>query len=363
MNILLTTQFGGVAGSTYSLFYLARGLKDKGHKVIIGLPYHTLLHRMCEEHSLPTVHIPFSTKFDLKSIRLIRDTVKKERIQLINAQESKDRYNAIFCKIFFTPFVKIVLTRRQRVADNNPVKRWLHVKFSEKIVVISEGLRKIVVRKGFPPEHLQVIYNGLPTEQYTLRKTLVEHLRKKFKITNSDKVIGCVARPKMQDQLVEALKKLPETYKLLIVGLDKEKYSAKFPESDLNAITSRIIFAGVVDDKEELFHHYSLMDVHVLPSKMDGFGLVSVEAMAMGVPVIGSNYGGIPDVIKHNHSGFIFENGDIEGLAKYIEKICTDHLVRKRFIKAGFETALNKFSISETINQYEKLFDSIIKQY
>lgn len=356
MKILITTQFGGVAGSTYSIFYLAKGLKEIGHHVIVGIPQNTLLENLCIKERIQVAHIPFAGKFDFSSMKIIRDIVKKERIDLINAQESKDRYNVIFSKLFFNLPVKIVLTRRQRVADNNPIKRWLHVKYSDKIVVISEGLKNIVIRKGFPAGHLEVIYNGIPTDQYLLEKEKIDRLRKKYNISPRDKVIGCVARPKLQNELVEAVKTLPSEYKILLVGISMDQFAKRFQECDISLMKDRIIFAGVVREKSEVFHHFALMDVHVLPSRMDGFGLVTVEAMAMGVPVIGSNYGGIPDVIEHEKGGLIYENGDIDTLKNQILRMITNESDREKFISEGFRKALYQFSINNTISNYEKLF-------
>ncbi len=353
---MITTQSGGVAGSSYSISYLARGLREKGHKVILGIPHKTLLHELALDHGIETCEISFRRKIHLKSCRQINQIVRRHNIDIINPQESKDRYNTILSKVLFRFPAKIVLTRRQRVADNNFIKRWLHVRFSEKIVVVSKGLQELVKRKGFPIEHTAVIHNGIPTEEYVLQKNKIEALRGEYGYGKDDVVIGCVARLKRQDQLIEAFKILPDSWKLLLVGIERTQFHKKYPKVTLDTISDRIIFTGIIRNKSGVYHHYPLMTTNVLPSQMDGFGLTLVEAMAMGVPVIGSNYGGIPDVIEHGISGFIFENDQVEELAGYIKEIVFNEELRKKFINNGYDIALNKFAISSTIEKYEKLF-------
>ena len=107
-------------------------------------------------------------------------------------------------------------------------------------------------------------------------------------------MIGCVARMKRQDQLVEALAQLDPTWKVIFVGIEPGSLDHLVEK---HQVTQKIIYAGKLDHKETLAS-FRLMTVNVLPSDMDGFGLVLVEAMAMGTPVIGTNFGGIKDVVQ-----------------------------------------------------------------
>ena len=146
---------------------------------------------------------------------------------------------------------------------------------------------------------------------------------------------------------------------MLLVGIDEYAFKKKFPHVDYSNHRDQIIWAGLIADKAEVIHHYALMSVFVLPSQMDGFGLVLLEAMAMGVPVIGSNYGGIPDVIEHETTGFIFENEDKDQLTTQIQTLVNDKERREKFIANGFKSALHRFPIEKTVDQYEELFDRI----
>lgn len=206
--------------------------------------------------------------------------------------------------------------------------------------------------------HLHVIYNGTPVDQYHIDDSVVQKLRSQLSIGPNDTVVGCVARMKRQDQLIAALPYLDPTTKVLFVGIEPgsldnwvKKYQVKNP----------IIYAGILDRTETLAS-YRLMTVNVLPSDMDGFGLVLVEAMAMGTPVIGTNFGGIKDVILNEVNGLLYENENSRQLAKLLNRLLKDLNLRNQLIANGKRRALEDFTIGKTVDNYEMLFENLIHQ-
>jgi glycosyltransferase involved in cell wall biosynthesis len=103
-----------------------------------------------------------------------------------------------------------------------------------------------------------------------------------------------------------------------------------------------------------------LLTVNILPSTTDGFGLVLIEAMACGVPVIGTDFGGISDVIQNEISGLLFKDEDHAGLANAIERCINDATLRERLITNGKKRAFEDFAIERTIENYEKFFQRLI---
>src|SRR5690606_38503924 len=146
-------------------------------------------------------------------------------IQIINAQSSKDRYTSIFAKWLFGLKVKVVHTRRQKPESiGGFLQNWLYVKGTDKIVAVSNGVKKFLVAQKIPQNHIEVIYNGTPRQKYEavdLKRS--EELKKKYNILDGDFVIGCVSRKKSQDQLLRALHYVPFKTKVIFVGI--EKYS------------------------------------------------------------------------------------------------------------------------------------------
>lgn len=365
MKILILCAQGGVAGSTYSISYLANGLAERGHQVWLGCVQGSKLDELTDAKIVNKVYLRFKGKWDSSTIDTLIKLIKKEGIQLVNAQSSRDRYIAPILNTFYGTKVKVVQTRRQKPKEMNAFARFFqnifNNHFCDKVVVISEGLKKIFLERGILEKKLKVIHNGTPTHQYVVDQQFTNALKDKYGIKEEDVVIGCVARFKHQPQFVKALQHLPKTWKVLYVGLDEQIYRERFPnEPDILAVPQEVICAGLVESKHQVLQHYNLMTVNVLPSLMDGFGLTLVESMAMGVPVVATNASGIPDVVQHEQNGLLYESEDYEGFALQIKRAMEDQQLRNKMIEKGKETALIKFSIEQTLSQYESFFQELI---
>ena len=358
MNILLTTYQGGVAGSTYSISYLAKGLAERGHQVVVAGKTGSLLFQLLQNTPVELIDLPFRSKVDWHTVRKLRDIIESCDIQVVNAQSSYDRYLTIFARWYYRLNVKLVHTRR-----NGPksIGGWLqntfYVRGTDSIVVTSNEQKKIFINLGYPAHHLYVIHNGTPAENYQADEAMVAELRRRFAISSTDVVIGCVARIKQQDQLIAALPYLDPAIKLLLVGVEPGTFDQAVAQ---HSVTNPIICTGKLD-RAETIAAYRLMNVHVLPSDEEGFGLVVVEAMGMGVPSIGTNSGGIKDIIRDSVNGFLFTNRDSKNLAEKIRQALYDEPLRAKFIANGKQTALEEFSIEKTVAHYEAFFQELIK--
>ncbi|NLP02535.1 MAG: glycosyltransferase family 4 protein [Fibrobacter sp.] len=358
MNIMLLTYQGDMAGSTNSISFLALGLVQRGHTVVVGCRKESLLFSMLSGTPVNVIPMVFNGRLDLNNIRHIADVAKKYSIELINAQSSYDRYTAILARWFHRLNCKIVHTRRQPPrSDGGFIQRQFYIRGTDKIVVVSDTLKRIFIDKGYPASHLEVIYNGTPVSRYkNSDSSHVEQLRNRLGIAPDDVVIGCVSRLKKQAQLIHALTHLDPSYKVLFVGIEKNCLDDL---AQSLGVKQKIIYAGKVGT-DEVLDYYKLMNVDVLPSTTDGFGLVLIEAMANGVPVVGTDFGGISDVIRHEECGLLFSDNNHEQLAASIERCIKDKTLREKLIRNGYKRALEDFSIERTIDNYENFFRRLI---
>ncbi len=360
MNILFTTAQGDIAGSTYSVKYLALELSSLGHTIHVGCPSQSVLfHELVAFENIVLHPIPFGAYYDIYSSRRLTKVCAEHGIHIICCQSGVDRTLAIAANILWSCPASLVFVRRQRPRDEPWLKRYFHTKYTSKIVLVSNGLKTLFLDKGYPETHLHVIHNGLPLEaldKESLKPDHIENLKSRLRI-GSEPVLGCVSRLKHQKVIIKSLKYLPESLTILFVGIDKE---------DLHEVVlkekpkQKIIFTGLIP-RHELGEYYQLMDVFVLASQMDGFGLVLLEAMKNNVPVVASNFGGIPDVIQHGHNGFLFDNSDTQQLADYVLKVLKDENLKSRLITKGITTS-QQFTIEETAKNFETLFKSIVKE-
>lgn len=359
MNLLFLDQNVEMAGSVNSICYLTRGLAERGHRVFLGClpesPYWDLLSGTAVR--LLPMHLRH--RFSRKNILEIKDAVRQYQIELINAQSSNDRYTAALARWWYKLPVKIVHTRRQMpMSIGGPLQNWFYTRGSDRIVAVSQGVKDGLVKKGLPASHIDVIYNGTPREKYNLTRTdFTQALRTQYQLDSSQPVVGCIARRKQQEQILEALLALDFPVTVLLVGISSEplfeKITARY------TLPHRLICTGPVPPQEVLYY-YGLLDVKVLPSIIEGLSQALLEAMALGVPVIATRAGGNPELIQEGKNGFLFDEGDTTTLAQHLSQVLQDPALRQALIQAGHTTAFETFSITRTIDHYEAYFKELL---
>lgn len=358
MRILFTTHQGEIAGSTFSIIYLVKGLAAKGHEVHVACRRDVLL--WTELSNCLNIHlheVPFKNYLDLKSARKVAQISKRFQIDLVNAQSGRDRNLTIAAKILFGLKSKLVFTRRQRPRNEPWIKRFFHTVFTDRIVLVSFGLKGIFESKGYNENHLSVIHNGLPKDFILSRKISIEAInRLKSDLAIDGKIIACLSRSKYQDVIIQSLKYLPDDLTVLFIGISQIDLKESIQKSNPK---QRLIFTGRVSHEEAL-EYLQLADVNILASQMDGFGLTLVESMFFGIPVLGSNFGGIPDVIVEGENGFLFENSDPSELAEKLVLLLSNEELRRKMVSKGLEVAESQFEITRVVNDYEELFLQLI---
>jgi N-acetyl-alpha-D-glucosaminyl L-malate synthase BshA len=144
--------------------------------------------------------------------------------------------------------------------------------------------------------------------------------------------------------------------RLIMVGEGPERLSAVGVARQLGII-DQITFLGSYENIERII---PCADLVFQPSEHESFGLTPLEAMACGVPVLGTNSGGIVEVVEHGVCGYLAEVGDIDTMALYAIEILTDTAKADEMGRHGREHALSTFSRDRIVGEYESLYDSLV---
>ncbi len=146
--------------------------------------------------------------------------------------------------------------------------------------------------------------------------------------------------------------------KLVILGDGPEKQSLIELSKKLE-IARDVVFVGFVDDKTKI-EYLSQAKIFCLSSTQEGFGIVLVESLALGVPVISTDCGGPADIVEHGRSGYLTKIGDYKTFADKIIELIYDETLRKQFGNYGKTDVMNKFSIENigktVIKEYEEVY-------
>jgi N-acetyl-alpha-D-glucosaminyl L-malate synthase BshA len=144
--------------------------------------------------------------------------------------------------------------------------------------------------------------------------------------------------------------------RLILVGDGPDAGLARQLARDLG-VEDSVTFTGVVDGVAQLLQEANLL---LLPSQTESFGLVALEAMASGVPVIASNVGGLPEVVEHGVTGFLAPLGDVDQMAEYAIKILMDCSLCQSFSRAAIQRSSELFDYHKVVPQYEAVYERVL---
>ena len=146
--------------------------------------------------------------------------------------------------------------------------------------------------------------------------------------------------------------------KLIMVGDGPEKKKAK-DYLRKNNLKNRVIFLGKTNEVDEIL---CSSDLFLLPSEKESFGLAALEAMALKVPVISTNIGGLSELNINGNSGYTSDIGDIDSMASNAKKILSDKSLKKKYSSQAFENA-KKYDIKKIIPLYESVYQEALNIY
>lgn len=229
---------------------------------------------------------------------------------------------------------------------------------SNAVTAVSRSLRDETYQFFTTEKEIDVIHNfiDIPNELHPVNMDL----RRKY-AKDEERIITHVSnfrKVKRIDDIVlifeQVLKKLP--CKLLLVGDGPERNIAEKMARDLG-ICHQIIFIGKVRDTREVLQ---LSDLFLLTSEKESFGLAALEALSVGVPVVSTNIGGIPEVNEEGFSGYLSDVGDVTSMAASAVKILEDKEVHQRFRENAYEQS-KQFSLEKILPVYENLYEKVLK--
>ena len=232
-----------------------------------------------------------------------------------------------------------------------------------KILAFSNSTKKLMmIRHKLDPEKIEVTYPGIST----LELSESYDVREKFKIKSDDFVVlfvGRLVERKGALDLIKAVEQLKDSkVKLILVGGGDKQILENYAKD--NNIHDQIIFTGAVK-REEIMNYYQSAQIFSMPSFFDatkddveGLGIVYLEAQINGLPVIGTNSGGIPEAIANNKSGFIVEPRDIKALSNKIKLLKNDHDLYQKMSKEAENFVKDNFNWQKNINQHLAIYQN-----
>ena len=207
---------------------------------------------------------------------------------------------------------------------------------------------------------IKVIPNFIDIDRYEKKHNMCE---KNFISEGDEKIIVHVSNFRPLKRIIDVIKIFEKvnskiSSKLIMVGDGPDKKKAK-DYLRKNNLKNKVIFLGKTNEVDEIL---CSSDLFLLPSEKESFGLAALEAMALKVPVISTNTGGLKELNINGNSGYTSDIGDIEAMASNAIKILSDKSLKNKYRSQAFENA-KKYDIKKIIPLYEEIYDEAIKIY
>lgn len=229
---------------------------------------------------------------------------------------------------------------------------------SDGVTAVSRFLKEKTLTNYSCEKEIEVIPNFVDTKLFTpnnncdFRKHLAPHGEKLLVHTSNFRTVKRVTDTIRIFEKVQ--KEIPSKLILVGDGPDRSECERLCRQLDL---FDKVKFLGKQDGLVEIL---SSCDLFLIPSQSESFGLAALEAMACGLPVISSSVGGLPELVRHNETGFIAEIGDIDRMSKYALELLSNDKKYKIFSDNARERAVKKFDKSIVVPFYEEYYKHIL---
>jgi glycosyltransferase involved in cell wall biosynthesis len=379
-NILFIHQSAELYGSDKTLLLLLKHLDKTKFNSVVLLPFDGPLKTELEKENIKVIIAPvlklYRKMFSPRNIlKFFKDF--KEAFQLVEKLNKEYKFDLIYSNtlavllgFFFAKKSGIKhLWHVHEIIESPKIFtklfcKLLALKANTSIVYNSHATQIFWDINNFISSKSSVICNGLEIPNESISLDQISHIRKDIFNSESSEIIialvGRISRWKGQKVLLNSFHKILDRHqniKLAFIGSpppSQELFLEELQELIKEIkISDKVVLIPFTEDITKV---WQCIDIAVVPStEPEPFGLVAVEAMLAKKPVVGSNHGGLTEIIINNETGFLVEPSSENQLAEAISKLVENPELRSKFGENGYQRAINEFSVATYVSKFEKL--------
>lgn len=357
LHVLTDRNIGGAG--RWLLYYLKYHNRDV-FEVKAVLPHDSLLVDAVKALDVPVIAMEEmeDKSFDKKAMKALVKLFREEKPDIVHTHASMTARMAARAAMVPSIFnTKHCMESAPGILPKKIVRREVNAAFSDKIIAVSRAVRRSMVHAGTHPEQIAVVYNGIEPIAIPTAEEKAELLAS-FGGRPGEKAVGMVARleeVKDHETFLLGAQNVLEKRKdvrFYIVGDGSLREELERRVYELG-ISEWVTFTGFIKDVEKI---EAALDIAVITSKAEALCLSIIESNIAGVPAVGTDSGGVAEVIKHGENGFLVPVGDAEELAERIEELLADDAKRKAFGAHAKKHAESMFMADKMTKRIEKLY-------
>jgi glycosyltransferase involved in cell wall biosynthesis len=352
VNIVLSAAGKDWRGTENVTWMLMHGFRRRGHNVLVLCRPDSALEQRLLAEQLPHASVLSGVDLNPAALFRIARVLKRFRADVVLTQKDKDiRLAGVAARMIGVPVIVSHVTDR-------PLKDKLHYRFffrriATHHVAVSHAVRATVLKSAPWLQHdVAVIYNGVDVEAIDAAPPA------DLPVPHGAVAVGFVGHFEMRKGIVDfaqAWQRVSETVPnahAVIVGEGKREADFRAAMGD----APRVHWLGFRRDVPSIM---KALDIFVVPSRFEGFGLVIAEAMAARAAVVGYNSSNMPEIIHDNVDGMLVAVGDTEALAAATIRLCRDNSLREKLCATARTTVLERFSVDRMVVDYVGLMEEI----
>ena len=340
----------GMGGAEKMCADLALELKRRGHEVIIICLYneHTDISAMLEKKNIKLYYLEKKRGFDINCVLKIRKILNIFQPDVIHTHLYVLKYAFLASIGKGIPIIHTIHNIAKKESDK--IDRLLNkMLFNMNLVVpvaISKKIKETIVKcYKLPSKSIPVIYNGISLNSFTQKND--------YELHSPSRIIhvGRFQEQKNHRCIIESANKLKERNILFIcIGEGELKCEIEKMIKDKN-LNNKISCVGLTNNVNKYLNEG---DIFILPSKWEGFPISIIEAMAVGIPIIASDVGGVSDIVKSHINGILIEPNSIQ-LSDSIVQLLDNKTLREEYGYNAKKTS-EKFSVEKMTTRYIDLY-------
>ncbi|MCS6972395.1 MAG: glycosyltransferase family 4 protein [Leptospiraceae bacterium] len=353
-------------GLEMNVVRLGKWLHEMGYPVAMLVPTHSAIGRKSLMENIPVIDP--GTRLFAGTFRLLK-ILKQHSFRILVVHRSPDLRRAVLARLLAANNVKLVFMQHMQfgVPKRDFLHTWFFRKLSAWIVPLRYLAKQVVQMTRYPQQGIVEIPFGIEVRHFTKKLPNKKQAQRSLGLPTNAIIAGTIGRfdpLKNQAMLLRAAAPLITQgmpLHLLLVGENthdsKNDYGSYLRELARElGIEHAVHFRPFQEDVRSA---YAALDIFVLTSQSETFGMVTVEAMACGLPVIATRSGGTPELVSEKSGGLLFTLDSEEELRAALKLLATSPNLRKRLGVRARKYALNRFSHKKYTRQLIQLFHKI----
>lgn len=351
MNVLHISAVKNIGGGEVHIENLYHEL-NTNHK---GITQYILcvkngdFHNHLKKTNFNYIPVPLKIKMDIRFVIKIYIICRLKRIDIINVHDPTALTLTVIADRFFKVLPPFVFSKKTSfpIKSRKQTLYKYNYKKIKKIICVSEAVNKVASLSIKDKSKLITIYDGIRFDNKNIKANF--DIKTKYHISDDKKIIGNIGNHIRAKNLLTFIEVVDEivnvrkinTFHFVQIGSFTERtsmYISKIKEYKLEA---HISLTGYQENASAFIPQF---DTFLLTSQSEGLPMVINESFYYKVPVVSTNTGGIPEIIKHQYNGYLTNVEDYKSLADYIIDINNNEALRNQFINNSYKQLISDFS-------------------